>query len=246
LNQLITFCSDGQTIRANLDIPYSGAPCIIMSHGLEGSKDGGKWLGFVPRLISEGFACLRFNYRGCGIDKENSDGEFIDSTLTRRIRDYNSAIDFAQSLNINKNRIGVIGSSFGGTVAIVARDSRVKAMVTLSTPCRFNKPSNKESELYKDKGFHELPTGNRLLPAFFQDFSKYDICKAAGEIDCPLLIMHGGDDKLVATDNAYAIYRNSKQPKRLEIIKGASHSFSDPIHLKEVIYMTVDWFRQYL
>ncbi|MFC1846781.1 alpha/beta fold hydrolase [Chloroflexota bacterium] len=91
-----------------------------MSHGLEGSKDGGKWLGFVPKLISGGFACLRFNYRGCGTDKEKSDGEFIDSTLTRRIQDYNSAIDFVQSLGINKNKIGVIGSSFGGTVAIAA------------------------------------------------------------------------------------------------------------------------------
>ena len=227
-------------------MPYPGAPCIVMSHGLEGSKDGGKWLGFVPKLISGGFACFRFNYRGCGTDKEKSDGEFIDSTLTRRIRDYDSAIDFVQSLGINQNKIGVIGSSFGGTVAIAACDSRVKAMVILSTPCRFNKPSNKESKLYEDKGFHELPTGSRLLPAFFQDFSDYDVCKAAGELDCPLLVIHGGDDKLVATENAHDIYRNSKQPKRLEIIEGASHSFSDPIHLKEVITMTVNWFHQYL
>lgn len=205
MDQLATFYSGGQTIRANLDIPSPGAPCIIISHGLEGSKDGDKWLDFAPKLISEGFACLRFNYRGCGTDKEKSDGDFIDTTLTRRIQDYNSAIDFAQSLDINKNRIGVIGSSFGGTVAIVARDRRIKAMVTLSTPCRFKKPSDKESKIYENKGFHVLPSGRRLLPDFFQDFLKYDVCKATREIGCPLLVIHGGSDKLVSPDNVFFI-----------------------------------------
>jgi alpha/beta superfamily hydrolase len=217
-----------------------------MSHGLEGSKDGEKWLEFAPKIINEGFACLRFNYRGCGINKEKSNGNFIDTTLTERIQDYNSAIDFTQTCDINKNRIGVIGSSFGGTVAIVARDRRARVMVTLSTPCRLEKPSDKELKLYENKGFHELPSGRRLSPTFFQDFLKYDVCKAAGDLGCPLLIIHGGSDKLVTLENAYEIYQNSNQPKRIEIIGEASHGFDDPKHLRKVINMTVDWFRQYL
>jgi predicted alpha/beta-fold hydrolase len=94
LEQQASFLSQGQTIKANLAIPFHAAPCVIMSHGLEGSKDGEKWLEFVPRLQPEGFACLRFNYRGCGAGSEKSDGDFIDTTLSNRIHDYRSAIDF--------------------------------------------------------------------------------------------------------------------------------------------------------
>ena len=246
MDQSVTFYCHGQAIKANLNIPSPKAPCIILSHGLEGSKDGDKWLKFAPRLVSEGFACLRFNYRGCGTAKEKSDGDFIDTTLTGRIQDFSSAIDFTQTCDIDNNRIGVIGSSFGGTIAIAAKDSRVRAMATLSTPCRFKKTSKEELNMFNKRGFYELHSGRRLLPTFFDDFSRYDICKDAGQISCPLLVMHGSGDELVASDNAYDIYHNSREPKRLEIVAGANHSFDDPIHLKEAISLTIDWFRQYL
>jgi alpha/beta superfamily hydrolase len=217
-----------------------------MSHGLEGSKDGEKWLDFVPRLQSEGFASLRFNYRGCGTGDEKSDGDFVDTTLSSRIQDYNSAIGFAQTTEIDENRIGVIGSSFGGAVAIAAQDRRVKAMVILATPCRFKKPSSKELSIFEKMYFYELPSGRRLLPEFFSDFSNYDVCQAASGIGCPLLVIHGSADELVTPNNAYDIYENSLEPKRLEIISGANHGFNDPMHLEKVINLIVDWFRQYL
>ena len=122
---------------ANLNLPQEGAPGVLMSHGLESSKDGDKWLVLSPRLYDAGFASLRFSYRGCGEGEEKSQGEFKDTTLTGRVSDYKAAIDFLYQARINNTRLGVIGSSFGGTVALAARDDRIRAIVTLATPFSF-------------------------------------------------------------------------------------------------------------
>ena len=105
MEQVVTFFSQGQVIFANLGLPFAGSPCVIMSHGLEGSKDGKKWLLLASRLYQSGFSYLRFNYRGCGEGNEASEGKFEDTTLSGRIQDYQAAIDFVNSNAVDRNRI---------------------------------------------------------------------------------------------------------------------------------------------
>ena len=42
------------------------------------------------------------------------------------------------------------------------------------------------------------------------------------------------------------IYEHLQQPKRLEIIEGGDHVFSDPSHRERVINLALDWFDKYL
>jgi len=49
------------------------------------SKDSGKWPTIASRLYDEGYACLRFNFRGCGEGPERSEGKFEDVSLTGRM-----------------------------------------------------------------------------------------------------------------------------------------------------------------
>jgi hypothetical protein len=246
MEELVRFHSEGQTIFANFSLPYKGAPCIIMSHGMESSKDGDKWLVLAPVFYDAGFACLRFSYRGCGEGEDKSEGEFEDSTLTGRIKDYRSAIDFIETTGVDMSRLGAIGSSLGGMVALAAQDPRIRAMVTLATPAKLLIPTEEQLAMYEKEEFFELPSGKRLRTAFLRDIRQYDICKAVANISCPILIIHGSADDTVPVADAYYLYENAKEPKRLVVIQDGTHAFDEPGHVKQLGSLALDWFRQYL
>ena len=242
MEQPVRFYSEGQAILGNLSLPCKGAPGIIMSHGFESSKDGTKWLALAPRFYEAGFACLRFNYRGCGRGQERSEGQFEDTTLNGRIKDYTAAINFIETTEIDGKRLGAVGSSFGGMVALAARDSRIKATVTLAAPVKFQTPTREQLS----REFLELPSGKRLRTGIFRDVQQYDICQAIGKIGCPVLIIHGSTDEIVPVKDARDLYQSAKEPKRLVIIKGGSHDLNKPEHLEQIMNLSLDWFKQYL
>jgi len=246
MKQTVTFKSQQQLIFASLSLPRRGAPCIIVSHGLESSKDGSKWPVLARHLHEAGFACLRFSHRGCGEGAEKSQGEFADTTLSSRIQDYRAAIDYIETAGVDTRRLGVVGSSFGGMVALATGDIRLKALAILSTPCRFQMPSEEILKAYRDDDLFDLPSGNKLKAGFWRDIQQYDLCRSAASLDRPLLIVHGSADELVPVNNAREIYECAQKPKRLEIVEGASHRFDNHEHLERFISLSLDWFRQYL
>ena len=246
MEQLAKFRSEGQLIYANFSLPREGAPCIVMSHGFESSKDGDKWLVLAPKFYDANFACLRFSYRGCGEGEERSEGEFQDTTLSGRIKDYRAAIDFIESTEVDVNRLGVVGSSFGGMVALAAQDNRIKAMVTLATPAKLPMPTEEDLSIYQSEEFSELPSGRRLRTSFLGDVQQYDISEAIGKLSCPVLIIHGSADETVPVRDAHTLYDSAKEPRHLIVIEGGNHVFDDPTHLEQVASLTLNWFKQYL
>jgi dienelactone hydrolase len=65
------------------------------------------------------------------------------------------------------------------------------------------------------------------------------------QINCPTLLIVGGDDGVVITLNQEA-YNQLKGIKKIEIIEGATHLFSEPGKLELVAKLTCDWFTEYL
>ena len=241
----ILFYSEGKRIYGNLHLPNKkNPPCIITLHGLESSKDSGKWPILASKLCEAGFACLRFSFRGCGEGKEKSEGNFEDTSLTSRIKDYEAALRFLENTGkVDMNKLGVIGSSFGGMVAIAAQNRKIKAMVVLATPYTLSKPIN--LQLKTEEEYYVLPSGRRLKKEFFEDLQKYNLLKAIKNTP-PILIVHGDTDELVPVEHAYRLYKAAKKPKKLEIIEGGDHTFSQAKDLDRVINLTLEWFKKYL
>lgn len=250
MEQRVEFYSEGQKVVGRFQSPARGAPCIVMSHGFESSMDGAKWTAFPLWFFEHGFATLKFNYRGCGEGDARSEGKFEDTTLTARLKDYHAALDFLEGTGVDMGRVGVIGSSFGGMIALASEDDRVKVLVTLATPCEFPLPPdeelNKELEHAQEQRLIELPSGRRLRVEFFSDIKRYDIWQRVRKMRQPLLIIHGSCDELVPVENAYQIYDNANEPRKLEILEGADHSFTDPRWWDKLMALSLDWFRRYL
>ncbi len=242
----VEFSVDGDTLRGDLAIPAPNAPCILMSHGFEASKDGTKWSFLAPKLIERGYAILKFNYRGCGYPPDASDGLFEDTTLSARIADYRAALDFLQNVGIDTDRIAVVGSSFGGEIPVAAQDQRVKVYVLLATPSRPQSPTEEHLAECHSTGYFSLPSAKRLKLDYFQDGAKYNLCKAVAELDRPVLIIHGSLDDDVPVEQARELYAHARKPKMLEIIQGAEHALRRPKDMDRIFQLTLAWLESYL
>jgi len=110
------------------DGAQGSSPTIVMAHGYSAVKE--MYLdSFAEVFCDAGFAVLVFDNRNLGASDGEPRGE-IDPW--RQINDYRDAITFAGTLSeVDKDRIGVWGSSYsGGHVIVVgALDRRVKCVV---------------------------------------------------------------------------------------------------------------------
>ena len=247
MEEAVKFHSQGQALFGNFSLPYEGAPCVVMSHGLEGNKDSAKWKLLAASLYDAGLASLRFNYRGCGQGAERSQGEFEDTTLGTRIQDFEAALEFIEGMPVSRSRLGAIGSSLGGTVVIASGDKRIRAVVALATPSCFKRPPEEQLKLYQHTEFFNLPSGSRVRTEFLRELWRLgDMNREVRRFNCPLLIIHGSDDKDVPVEDAHNLYEKAREPKMLKVIRGGNHSLDNPAYLRQVSILACGWLKRYL
>jgi len=230
----VLFQSEGQKISGVLHLPEKeNPPCVVASHGLLSSKDSEKYVAFGGRISKEGIAMLRFDFRGIG----ESQGKIEDDTVSRRISDLGSAIDFVRSRPDLGNRMGLLGSSLGGYVSLIkaSMDREIRAVVIWATPFHLD-------DLKSNKGAegHPLPED-----AFFEDLPKHRLLPLLPKVsNC--MVIHGEKDELVPVDQAWEIFHGLASPKEIHIIEGADHRLTDPKHRQRAMDLSVDCFKRYL
>ena len=66
------------------------------------------------------------------------------------------------------------------------------------------------------------------------------------QVECPVLLIVGGDDDVVIDFNKKAFKKIGSAKKELSIVEGATHLFEEPGKLEEVADLAVEWFKKWL
>lgn len=132
--QDLEFQSKGITCRAwfypaqnESMVDAAGAPCIVMAHGLGGTRDAGLE-PYALQFADAGFAVMVFDYRFFGA----SDGmprQLL--SVSAQLADWSAAVAAARNIDgVDPQRIALWGTSFSGghVVAAAAADKRVAAV----------------------------------------------------------------------------------------------------------------------
>lgn len=260
IREAVTIENKGEKIFAVFHQPLNrtNVPAVLICPGFAGNKCGKHrlFVRLAQQLASEGFAVLRFDYRGAG----DSEGEFESITLEDKISDTLACLDFlaAQPL-IDSSRLALLGRSLGGAIAILSasRSPLVKSLalwapVFSSDPWRplWEAHQANKLDLVNKEMIQRLPAGIPNL-LFLQQFFTIDLKKELEKLKhLPLLHLHGELDQVVKIDQAegYKAVRglSLKTPTKFVILPNSDHDFSDPVDQQTALHETIEWFKHTL
>ncbi len=215
------------------DRPDSHFPVVIFAHGMGSSKESKKALELARRLKLYGIAVFRFDFTGCG----ESDGRFSDTLVSRLADDLKAAYNKVYSHErVDINRIGIVGSSLGGMVSILAvyQGLNPKTMVLISPATDF-------------KENHSKPRVEDCISnEFYLDTWKRDFYEMAGFIKVPVLVVHGDVDDVCFLSGSRKLAEKLGPESMLEVIKGEGHYYKRPEGFDRMMDLTVGWLRRHL
>ena len=134
MEEKITFQSDGLKLAGIVESPSDlkpgeRRPAFIVLHGFGGNKDGQGQTVIAKQFTNWGYVTLRIDFRGCG-ESEGERGRII---CLDQVADARNALSYvATRAEVDPQRIGLVGSSFGAAVAVFTggADSRVAAVIS--------------------------------------------------------------------------------------------------------------------
>jgi dipeptidyl aminopeptidase/acylaminoacyl peptidase len=214
-------------------------PLAVLCHGFTTSKDGRTYVRLEEILNQKTFSTFRFDFFGHG----ESEGEFADITVSEAVHDVQNAIRFVKDSGYE--RIGLVGSSFGGFASILtAGQSDDLFVLALKSPVSdylgllIARDHDIDVETWRQEGYITVEgtygKNLRLNYSFFADAERMQSYAFAEKIAAPTLIVHGDKDEtvpLAQSQKAADLIPNC----RLEVIKGADHVYSDPEHFERML-----------
>lgn len=221
-------------------------PAVVLVHGFAYYKEeDGMFVDMAKHLAETGVASYRFDFSGCG----ESEGDFIDSSLIKLRDDLKSILKFVKARTIvDANRIGIVGQSFGTTVAI-ALAPKIKSLVLMGTVLNAREILiNLFGDGYKPEGISARKRSDGsttvIKPQFWKDFENHNLALLLRSMRYPILFIHGSKDDTVPLSEMEEAYETANEPKEKAVIEGADHGLEPK---REKVYKIItDWFEKTL
>jgi pimeloyl-ACP methyl ester carboxylesterase len=248
LEETLTFSDrHGHNIAAILNTPDGPTKRIaVLCHGFLSSKNSTTNKTLTRLLNEQSIATFRFDFFGQG----DSDGPFEKLTTTLALQQTEAALDLVTARGYD--RIGLVGSSFGGLVAILTAARRCDiACLALKCPV-----VDFAEELRVTFGPEELarwqatntipnilggPDRVRLHYDFYEDCLRRIAYGPAEQITAPTLIVQGEKDECVPLHQSKRLHDALKGAKRLDLLPSADHQFTRGEDFHQMTTSISDW-----
>lgn len=193
-------------------LPSTGKPegAVLFLHG--NGENISTHLATVYWLPAEGYEVFMLDYRGYGLSEGKPD-------LDGSALDVEAALEYAVQNKTSKDKLIVLGHSFGGSIGIyaVAHSQYKKDILSMITIGAFSD--------YRDITQDALSTS--WLTWLFQwplsftidnDLSPQKFVDKIAPV--PLFIMHSKQDEIVPYYHAEVLFEHARTPKSLEAVSG--------------------------
>ena len=233
----------------------------VLCHGFLSHKNSTTNTTLTRLLNDRDVATLRFDFFGHG----ESQGRFEDITTTIGIAQAIAALQEGMARGFR--HVGLVGSSFGGLVSILAasrwpeyratRDN-VPPLGCLALKCPVVDFAEELRLEFGTEGMAEWKATDtipnilggagrmRLRYAFYDDAIDLIAYEPARKIEVPTLIVQGDCDELVPLHQSRLLMESLAGPTRLELLSGADHQFSRAEDFRTMTSLIVDWLALYL
>jgi len=247
MDESITIQDDlGHRVSGFLSSPVQSRGTVVLCHGFLSNKHSTTNKTFTRLFNERGFTTFRFDFFGHG----ESDGRFEDITVSMALGQAKAAVDFIAARG--HGPIGLVGSSFGGLVAILtAADLPMISCLGLKCPVvDFAEELRLEfgvEELARWKDTDTVPDihggSNRIRLNYhlYEDSLQRVAYEPAARITAPTLIVQGDCDELVPLHQSRRLMEALQGPKRLNLLPGADHQFSRGEDFLTMTTAITDW-----
>jgi len=238
--QKISFIVAGQKLQGTLIYPEkirAKNPAILFLHGWRSSEQ--YLLARAEGLAKLGFVCLTFNMRGSA----TSEGDITKLTRQDFLQDALTAYDYLANLKeVDKEKISVIGSSFGAYLACLLSGKRNIRNLVLRVPAN-----------YPDEGFDKPQidfSGDNnpdVLRWRFNSLTKEKTLalKVLHNFSGNILIVESEKDELIPhqTIESYINAVRDKSQLTHTVMEGADHAMHDENFLLLYNEILIKWFK---
>jgi len=192
---------DAQHLQVWYVAAKPGQPTILYLHGNAGSiADRTDRIAFYQH---QGLGALFLSYRGYGTSTGTPSEEGL-------VTDALAAHDWLVQAGITSENIILVGESIGaGVAAQLALKRHVKAVI-MEAP--FTSAMDVARTVYW------------WLPVDLLMKDRFETIAIINQIKAPILIVHGEEDEITPVEQARQLFAKAREPKTLNIIKGASHN----------------------